>query len=98
MRRPADRQLKMAEIHSILTLRSRGWSFRRITGELGVHRETVARYVQRAGASMLPEAGFSLKYRQVLRDSGLSWVQCRWSENAGPPVAQAGKGNPFAHE
>jgi transposase len=44
-------QLKMAEIHSILTLRTRGWSFRRIAHELGVHRETVARYVQRAGAA-----------------------------------------------
>jgi len=42
-------QLKMAEIHSILTLRTRGWSFRRIARELGVHRETVARYVQQAG-------------------------------------------------
>ncbi len=42
--------LKMAEIHAILTLRARGWSFRRIARELGVHRETVARYVGRAAA------------------------------------------------
>lgn len=28
-------QLKMAEVHSILTLRTRGWSFRRIARELG---------------------------------------------------------------
>jgi transposase len=47
-------QLKMAEIHSILTLRTRGWSFRRIARELGVHRETVARYVQLAGAPAKP--------------------------------------------
>lgn len=47
-------QLKMAEIHSILTLRTRGWSFRRIARELGVHRETVARYVQRAQAPAKP--------------------------------------------
>jgi transposase len=47
-------QLKMAEIHSILTLRTRGWSFRRISRELGVHRETVARYVQLAGAPAKP--------------------------------------------
>lgn len=47
-------QLKMAEIHSILTLRARGWSFRRIARELGVHRETVARYVQLAGAPAKP--------------------------------------------
>lgn len=37
--------LKMAEVHAIQTLRAQGWSFRRIGRELGVHRETVARYV-----------------------------------------------------
>ena len=47
-------QLKMAEIHAILTLRTRGWSFRRIARELGVHRETVARYVQRARQASKP--------------------------------------------
>ena len=38
-------RLKMARVQTILTLRSRGWSFRRIARELGVHRETAARYV-----------------------------------------------------
>jgi transposase len=38
-------QLKMASIQAILLLHKRGWSFRRIARELGVHRETVARYV-----------------------------------------------------
>jgi len=38
----------MAQIHSILTLRSRRWSYRRIGRELGVHRETVKRYVELA--------------------------------------------------
>ena len=38
--------LKMAKVHSIQTLHARGWSQRRIARELGVHRETVARYVQ----------------------------------------------------
>lgn len=41
-------RLKMAEVHAILTLRARGWSFRRIGRELGVHRETAARYVRLA--------------------------------------------------
>ena len=41
-------QLKMAKVHSIQTLHARGWSQRRIARELGIHRETVARYVQRA--------------------------------------------------
>lgn len=37
-------QLKMAMIHAIITLLERGWSHRRIARELGIHRETVARY------------------------------------------------------
>jgi len=41
-------QLKMAKVHSILTLHERGWSFRRIARALGIHRETVQRYVQLA--------------------------------------------------
>jgi len=48
-------QLKMAKVHAILTLRSRGWSYRRIGRELGVHRETAARYVRLAEAP--PEVG-----------------------------------------
>ncbi len=47
-------QLKMAEIHAILTLCVRGWSFRRIARELGIHRETVARYVRRARPASKP--------------------------------------------
>jgi transposase len=39
-------QLKMAMVHAILTLARLGWSQRRIAGELGIDRETVARYVQ----------------------------------------------------
>lgn len=38
--------LKMAVIESIVTLRQRGWSLRRIARELGLHRETVARHLK----------------------------------------------------
>jgi transposase len=38
-------QLKMALIETIFTLHQRGWSQRRIARELGIHRETVARYL-----------------------------------------------------
>ena len=38
-------QLKMAMVNAILTLKQRGWSQRRIARELGIDRETVARYV-----------------------------------------------------
>ncbi len=41
-------RLKMANISAILALRERGWSRRRIARELGVHRETVGRYVRMA--------------------------------------------------
>jgi len=43
-------QLRMAKIHTILTLREQGWSFRRIGRELGIRRETVSRYVRLAEA------------------------------------------------
>lgn len=36
--------LKVAMVHAIIGLLERGWSYRRISRELGVHRETVARY------------------------------------------------------
>jgi transposase len=38
-------QLEMAMVNAILTLKQRGWSQRRIARELGIDRETVARYV-----------------------------------------------------
>lgn len=37
-------QLKMAEVQAIIGLLEKGWSQRRIARELGVNRETVARY------------------------------------------------------
>lgn len=45
-------QLKMAMIQAILTLRARRWSLRRIARELGVHRETVSRYVRLAESKL----------------------------------------------
>ncbi len=41
-------QLGMTEQQAIIALAGRGWSFRRIGRKLGVHRETVARYVNLA--------------------------------------------------
>jgi len=43
-------RLKMAKVNAILQLRERGWSFRRIARELGVHRDTVSRVVREAVA------------------------------------------------
>ena len=50
-------QLKMAKVHTILTLRARGWSYRRIGRELGVHRETAARYARLAEVSLETGSG-----------------------------------------
>lgn len=47
-------QLKMADIQAILSLRAQGRSFREIARQLGVHRETAARYVRQAAAGSEP--------------------------------------------
>ena len=39
-------QLNVSLQHSITTLAAKGWSARKIARELGVHRETVGRYLQ----------------------------------------------------
>ena len=47
-------QLKMALIETILTLRRRGWSQRRIARELDMDRETVGRYLRVAKLAPKP--------------------------------------------
>jgi len=47
-------QLKMAVVHAILTLKQLGWSQRQIAEELGINRETVARYVHSPPAESKP--------------------------------------------
>ncbi len=42
--------LTMADIQAILGLHERGWPQRRIARELGVHRETVSRYLRASPA------------------------------------------------
>ena len=41
-------ELKVAKVLSIQALHAQGWSQRRIARELGIHRETVARYLKEA--------------------------------------------------
>ena len=38
-------RLKMAKVNAVLRLHSQGWSHRRIAAHLGIHRETVSRYL-----------------------------------------------------
>lgn len=50
-------RLKMSNIQSILALRQQGWSFTRIARELGIHRHTVASYVQEHSKSTQAPTG-----------------------------------------
>jgi IS30 family transposase len=47
-------QLHVSLQHSIATLAAKGWSARKIARELGVHRETVGRYLQSVKADSKP--------------------------------------------
>lgn len=47
-------QLNVSLQHSIVTLSAKGWSARKIARELGVHRETVGRYLRRAQGDSKP--------------------------------------------
>ncbi len=46
--------LEVAMIDAILSLHHRNWSQRRIASELGINRETVARYLKQAVAASKP--------------------------------------------
>lgn len=59
-------RLKMAKVQTIVTLRSRGWSFRRIARELGVDRDAVRRHVRLAEAGApraKPPSGWDVENR-----------------------------------
>ena len=47
-------QLQVAMIETILSLRQRGWSQRRIARELGIDRQTVARYLHQQATRAKP--------------------------------------------
>ena len=52
-------RIKVADVESILALRRLGWSYRRIAGAVGVHRETVGRCVRQAEAGSKPATNLS---------------------------------------
>jgi len=83
-------QLKVAVVHAIVGLLEQGWAYRRIARELGVHRETVARYdrLRQSGDSKPanPTPGSNLnnqsKPANVTPGSGTREVPCC---SVGPP-------------
>src|ERR1700675_1584601 len=54
MRHTMSNLLQVAMIETILSLRQRGWSKRRIARELGIDRETVARHLRQSPAPPKP--------------------------------------------
>jgi IS30 family transposase len=46
--------LKMTKVSAILTLREHGWSQRRIARELGIHPDTVGKYIRLSGQDAKP--------------------------------------------
>jgi len=63
-------QLKMAQVHAIQVLRDQGWSQRQIALELGIHRDTVARYLRLAREGPPAEApGSPAKPAKVITGS-----------------------------
>lgn len=58
-------QLKMATIDTIRTLREQGWSLRRIARTLGIHRDTVARHLERAKLGRAPTGSEEVKLGQA---------------------------------
>ena len=68
--------LKVAVVHAIIGLLDQDWSYRRIARELGVHRETVARYDRlrqspSGGAPNIGAPGFRTAGRPTDRDGCL---------------------------
>jgi transposase len=47
-------QLHVSQQHSIATLAAQGWSARKIARELGIHRQTVGRYLEAVEADSKP--------------------------------------------
>ena len=78
-------QLKMAQVHAIQVLRDQGWSRRRIARELGIHRDTVARYLRLAREGPSPDApGSPAKPAKVITGS-------EGSAGAAPAPVMAGQ-------
>ena len=78
-------KLNVSLQHSILTLAAHGWSHRRIARELGVHRETVGKYLRPKPAISL--AGFA---PETSPKPAISLTGSVVSEEANPAILPSG--------
>jgi hypothetical protein len=74
--------LKVAMIETILSLRQRGWSKRRIARELGVDRGTIARYLRQAPQAPKP----------AIAPTGSPGIRAE----SKPAIAPTGSGDPVS--
>lgn len=91
-------QLKMAMVQSILTLHGHGWSRRRIARELGIHRETVGRYVDQSADNSKPASNAPIGSPDAPTDSnGLKPANNAPIGSGAPkPASNAPTGSPSA--
>jgi IS30 family transposase len=78
-------QLKVAKQNAIIGLAAKGWSHRRIARELGIHRKTVKRYVERAVAEANDPEELSSEPAKVTPGS---IGRRSWCEPLRPPIEQ----------
>ena len=78
--------LKVAMIETILSLRQRGWSQRRIARELGINRETVARYLRQPPAP--PKPAIAPLGSSLTEDTSKPAIAPLGSDGALPSVEQ----------
>ena len=86
-------QLRMALVQSIITLHEHGWSHRRIARELGVHRETVGRYVSQSADGSKP-AGNAPLGSTTLATGGVEGFAS--TVDVSKPASNAPTGSPSA--
>ena len=84
-------QLRMARVQSIITLHEHGWSHRRIARELGVHRETVGRYVSQSAEGSKPAGNAPLGSTTLATGGGEGFAS---TVDVSKPASNAPTGSP----
>jgi transposase len=72
-------RLEMSKVNSILKLRQQGWSLVRIAQEMGIHRETVAKYKRQGSGSETGEGGSKPTQLHTGSESSKPTEVCHWA-------------------